>query len=529
MPIVSISKIQHRYGLSENLPQLSAAEFGWVIDQRRLFIGNGPTSEGAPAVGNTEILTQYSNILDTAGNAYIYKDKAVGFDAITGTSNLDPTTRSLQEKLDDFVNVRDYGALGNNVNDDTDAINRALYDLYCRENNNIQVRRTLYFPAGTYRISSPILIPAFATLQGEGRNCTILKATDDGAVCVARLADSKQQVGAAMGTNNANFPQYIVVNDITFSSNQLEIDTFIIESTNHASFNRVGFTGAKTVAPDAASPFASAVSIYSTAINQSYNIFFNDCEFTGTNFGMILDDDMQNIVMNSCSFSKLYRSIKIGENTLGTGASIVGPRGVRVTNSLFDQIFSIAIQTYTAGQITSAYNIFKDVGNQLINLPTDPVLSFGNDGNSSIHDIFYRTDIQDLTAPRVYFSDKKTIYMSPLHGVQIGYRQLAPGGAVVLQDNTPSATSTGITFSTDQKSQIIHYIAERDLNVRQGTLRLTATDSGVTLSDDFTDDAADIGLIFTASVVGSVVTIKYTTTNTGNGIGFKYSVDRMVI
>jgi len=63
MPIVSISRIQHRYGLSDNLPQLSAAELGWVIDQRKLYIGNGPTSEGAPEVGNTEVLTQYSDLL----------------------------------------------------------------------------------------------------------------------------------------------------------------------------------------------------------------------------------------------------------------------------------------------------------------------------------------------------------------------------------------------------------------------------------------------------------------------------------
>ena len=62
MPITSISRIQNRYGLSENVPQLSAAELGWVIDTRQLYIGNGPTSEGAPEIGNTEILTEYSDL-----------------------------------------------------------------------------------------------------------------------------------------------------------------------------------------------------------------------------------------------------------------------------------------------------------------------------------------------------------------------------------------------------------------------------------------------------------------------------------
>jgi hypothetical protein len=62
MAIVQISQIKHRRGLQENLPQLASAELGWSIDSRRLYIGNGSLAEGAPETGNTEILTEYSNI-----------------------------------------------------------------------------------------------------------------------------------------------------------------------------------------------------------------------------------------------------------------------------------------------------------------------------------------------------------------------------------------------------------------------------------------------------------------------------------
>ena len=48
MAVIQISKIQHRRGLGADLPQLSSAEIGWVIDERKLYIGNGTTSEGAP-------------------------------------------------------------------------------------------------------------------------------------------------------------------------------------------------------------------------------------------------------------------------------------------------------------------------------------------------------------------------------------------------------------------------------------------------------------------------------------------------
>ena len=72
MAIVQISRIQHRKGLQQDLPQLASAELGWSVDTRQLYIGNGTIAEGAPVEGITEILTQYSDILNI-GNQYIFK------------------------------------------------------------------------------------------------------------------------------------------------------------------------------------------------------------------------------------------------------------------------------------------------------------------------------------------------------------------------------------------------------------------------------------------------------------------------
>jgi hypothetical protein len=60
--IVQVSRITNRKGLAENLPQLAGAELGWAIDDRKLYIGNGTLAEGAPEIGNTEILTEYSPV-----------------------------------------------------------------------------------------------------------------------------------------------------------------------------------------------------------------------------------------------------------------------------------------------------------------------------------------------------------------------------------------------------------------------------------------------------------------------------------
>jgi hypothetical protein len=63
MAVIQISRIQHRRGLQSDLPNLASAELGWSVDTRKLYIGNGTIEEGAPSLGKTEILTQYS-ILD---------------------------------------------------------------------------------------------------------------------------------------------------------------------------------------------------------------------------------------------------------------------------------------------------------------------------------------------------------------------------------------------------------------------------------------------------------------------------------
>jgi hypothetical protein len=81
MAIVQISQLQVRRGLDQDLPQLASGELAWSIDKRKVYIGNGTLGEGAPALGHTEILTEFSilnftnsltsNISALAGNVTI--------------------------------------------------------------------------------------------------------------------------------------------------------------------------------------------------------------------------------------------------------------------------------------------------------------------------------------------------------------------------------------------------------------------------------------------------------------------------
>ena len=105
MAVTQISRVQHRRGLQQDLPQLASAELGWSLDQRRLFIGNGTTAEGSPTEGGvTEILTQYTDILSVL-QTYTFRGNSAGYTVQTGTNPLTPVARAFQAKLDDFVNI----------------------------------------------------------------------------------------------------------------------------------------------------------------------------------------------------------------------------------------------------------------------------------------------------------------------------------------------------------------------------------------------------------------------------------------
>ena len=78
-----------------------------------------------------------------------------------------------------MINIKEYGAKGDGVTDDTEAIRRAVKD-------NLNQHRTLFFPQGTYLVSDIIewkldngIFYAFLTWQGEGIGKTRIKLKDN--------------------------------------------------------------------------------------------------------------------------------------------------------------------------------------------------------------------------------------------------------------------------------------------------------------------------------------------------------------
>ena len=223
MAVTQISRIQNRRGLNQDLPQLAGAELGWSVDTRKLYIGNGTIAEGAPVAGITEILTQYTDLAALIGS-YTFKGNVTEYTVETGSSILNPTVRSFQQKFDDFVNVRDFGALGNGVADDTASIRRAIEQIY-KESENLldpRTRRTIYIPAGTYITSNVISIPPNASLVGDGPNSTTI-SLQYGNLSVANICDSAFQSGSTIGSGGATLPDSIEISGIGFTNTAQEI------------------------------------------------------------------------------------------------------------------------------------------------------------------------------------------------------------------------------------------------------------------------------------------------------------------
>jgi hypothetical protein len=172
MAVVQISKIQVRRGQKNSgigVPQLSSAEFAWAVDSQELFIGNGSVAEGAPAVGNTKVLTEHDNILELAASYRFAADD----NSITLS-----VARGLQSKIDEIqVSVVDFGAIPDGSTDSTLAFTTAIDELF--KNSNDKFKKILAVPNGVYLFLDDLIIPSNVLIKGENPQETVLEIGDN--------------------------------------------------------------------------------------------------------------------------------------------------------------------------------------------------------------------------------------------------------------------------------------------------------------------------------------------------------------
>lgn len=407
MAVLQISRIQHRRGFRADLPNpLNEAEIGWATDTRELFIGNGPFFPG-----NTQIVTEVS---PAHVQRYIYRDPdalntlgltnevsaRTGFDP--GGDPFTPTLfnqydRSYQEKFDEFVSVRDYGATGNGITDDTDAIVRCLADVYNQDFGNIsdfRKRRAVYFPAGTYRIRRFIPLYPFSNLLGDGQENTrifldwvgLAGSPGDGTDAVAKTVDTLGQSDTLVGdgapldlTGSGTFAGFVFVHGIQFESNTPVNQPSVNASQGLTEKSIVKLTRSRFVTfsdcrfrhiwVDADGPNNDSYAVMATRAGQASapleSFSFVGCSFNNVTYALNFLDTVRDVRIDRCSFVANYRSIKTAfDGAIDTSPSPIGGQptfaSIRITNGSFSQYSDSAIWVGTDGRgIVSMFNDFK--------------------------------------------------------------------------------------------------------------------------------------------------------------------------
>jgi len=520
MAINVIGRIQVRSGLNDDLPQLAKGEFGWSVDTQQLYIGNGTVADGAPQTGNTELLTA-TGLNDALANTnYTLLDIGGAVVPITGPGG-SSTFLSLQSVLDDgFISVKKFGAVGDGVTNDLDAINNALYQLYCLAVATVpQVKRVLYFPAGVYKITGGVLkIPPFCTIIGDGVDSTIIKQFDSTQEYIAKFSDSLQQVDNLYGTvlNNVTpgLSQFVTISDLTFYHTNSRSIVYAIAS-NNVSFSRVKFRGALSN-PTVVGTGCSAVVLSNNTTNtvSSYNWLFDNCIFTKLPYAFLSNSDTKSVNFQNCTFSELYKGIVLGLSL--DANSTIGPYYYKFTYNDFDKISSYAIQLETGKNAISQGNTFRDVGNTQTGISNPAVENIRFNGTNCIssNDIFDRTAAQAILVAWVYYKPGAAGSNSLLTFSANGSTVTSSGIVRTLNNNTITATALDIEIPVITKSFEMSYSITRTISsvvqTRNGTLRSTA---GIS-EDDYTETAT-LGITFSVALsnASNSWVVKYTTTN----------------
>ncbi len=344
--------------------------------------------------------------------------------------------------------------------DVTAAINRALYQIYCRQTNT-QIRRSLFFPAGTYLVTGTILVPPFAQLYGEGsdssiisfqvnnwvtltpyasgvmvyytvngnyyRSKSVVPAEDpaspgspiaptnttyweqqDLPEYVIQTADSLQQTGVSIGTNGALPPQNIeMINMAVKTANQGNGTTVLhnvclVDRTSQVSFEQVNFQGPFTTADGNTELDALAcVHFNSSPSLPCVQINFSGCKFSGATYGIMTDNVIKGCTISGGYFDTLFQGIMLDTE----------PTGVRIVENIFDNIYHEAIVITGATLNASAYNIFYDVGNIFLGIVTRPVIDIDADNNISVGDLFERTTADSVSHPRIALNNTGSVVL----------------------------------------------------------------------------------------------------------------------
>ena len=547
MAVVQISRIQVRRGKKlegSGIPQLASGEIGWAIDTQELYIGNGSVSEGAPTVGNTKVLTEADDIFSLA-NQYAYKKDTVQ----TGTSIGSPNYRLLQEKLDDIVSVRDFGALGDGT-DQTEAIQRAINELYLKSSTKglYSSRITLHFPAGEYLISgNGLFLPPFANIKGDGKDKTYINAPESANVFRTVNEDSAPIGSDPSNPSNMSFQgdntsqnqaRGIYLGHMTIYHNSYGAALYL-ENCRDSVFDNLRIKGSwnsgdginerepgaagVVVSPSGTSYVDHTVNLtgvyidnYVASAASDFNRFYN-CDFENLGIAVYSDFDINYNQFQVGTVNEVGYGFLFGLNSTGAVGQQQGPCHNTIENYEFILVDREGLKITNGKANISERNRYRNVGNDGGNSANAlyPVIEFVNSQNQTIRDFFQRTE--ELTVDPLFNSGD---YPNEVKGAKMVELSYPISTSIGNQPTTYKVAQ--FPAAEDRNTIIIEYTYSADIGIgpvyRTGKMQLiwNALASQTDFQDDFTftGNSSFTGneLTFTMNRLGDKLELKCTNT-----------------
>ena len=392
-----------------------------------------PGTEKDSKTNPDQISKERREFLKTAGVATAGVATAPNVGAYAGSvqSGTGAAPRTWNAKASDIVSVKDFGATGNGVTDDTAAI-QAACDTGAPD---------IYFPAGQYKTTATIYIRMAQTLRGVPIGLVETSAAHIYAYSIIFFSPSGADKVAIKNAANTqgnsirdmairmNNPALTGVQFVTTYGNVIDhlyfYGTFnngiVIHDAYVCDFNRISLCGCAVnnfcmyigasnsikinrFFTNSCSPYNISIPMTGIAIHGSYNFSIYDSLFQGTTIGIDIADGVKSVVIVNPYTEQCLCPIRIGSQ-LGRGG---GAYAVSIIGGSFGAAISGHPQSASAGP-TIYYRSGHDVsitGARIDEVPAPTSLT----GPWSILTTYYSGNLT-LSSLNMYSGTMKTAVM----------------------------------------------------------------------------------------------------------------------